>query len=972
MGGNDRMAADARRGVLRILVLMALVASLLPVLARPALGLDCTKILADDPESGSQFGHSVAISDSWLVVGAPEDGIGGSVYVFEPDGSGGWTQHDKLKSPTEAPNQDFGHSVAVSANRIVVGAPDQFLGDGAGSAFVFELVGSVWEEQVLAVDDAAVGDEFGYSVDIDGDRAVVGARSDDDGGPQTGSAYVFDYDGTTWQDTKLNDDDAGFGDRFGYAVGVSSDRVVVGSAHDDVAGVPDQGSISVFDLQAGDWVQSPKQFGVAEAAHWFGTSVDIEGDRIAVGSAGNAASYSGASYVLDLVGGIWDQTLLPASDPADNAEIGESVALSDGRIIAGAWQDDAGAGSAYLYDLDGSWTETDKLIDPDPVPADHFGDGVALGGGHAAVGIPGDEHDITGEQAGSVCVYTGGPDPVPPVAVAGGDVMVDEGSSVVLDGSGSHDPDDPDADLEYSWSPSELVDDPTSSQPMFEATGAAGDDGVFTMTLVVTDEDGLISDPDTVDVTVVNSDPMVEAGTDQNVVDGDTVSLDPATFTDAGSADTHTAEIDWGDDMVEAGTVGVGTVDGSHAYADDGVYTVTVTVTDDDGGVGSDTFEVTVIEGEPPSTGKLIATDGAFGNRFGSSVAISDQRIVVGAPYADGSGSGSGVAYAYEFDPTSGWSETELLPSDGATQDRFGWSVGTSDDVAVVGAFSDDDLGRESGSVYVYRSDGAGGWTETKLTASDGASFNQFGYSVATSEGRIVVGAINGVTGRTATGAVYIFDEDGAGGWTETKLVPSDGTSGDRFGFSVAISGDTIVVGARDDDDQGNQSGSVYIFEPDGAGGWSEAKLVASDGMSRAGFGRSVAVDGDRIVVGRNSSKNLAESSYVFERSGGGLWVETRLAAPDGVRNGFGNSVSVSGDNVAIGAPADRSGGRNSGVVYLFQPDGTGGWSAVKVASTPAVANDRFGHAVAVFDDLVVVGAPQDRSGDGYVCVLQF
>lgn len=183
---------------------------------------------------------------------------------------------------------------------------------------------------------------------------------------------------------------------------------------------------------------------------------------------------------------------------------------------------------------------------------------------------------------------------VVPVADIGGPYTGDEGSNIALDASGSDDLDGDINTYEWDFDNDGVYDDATGDSPNF----LVGDNGVYPISVKVTDDEGNV-DTDSTTVTVDNVAPTVDAGENQTTDEGTTVSLDPATFTDPGFLDTHTATIDWGDGTAaEAGTVteagGNGSVDGSHVYADNGVYTVTVTVTDDDGDSGSDTFDVTV------------------------------------------------------------------------------------------------------------------------------------------------------------------------------------------------------------------------------------------------------------------------------------------------------------------------------------------------------------------------------------------
>jgi hypothetical protein len=259
---------------------------------------------------------------------------------------------------------------------------------------------------------------------------------------------------------------------------------------------------------------------------------------------------------------------------------------------------------------------------------------------------------------------------------------------------------------------------------------------------------------------------------------------------------------------------------------------------------------------------KLTASDGATFDRFGFSVAVSGDVVLIGAPVDDDQGSNSGSAYV--FDGSSGtWTQAaKLTASDGASGDRFGTSVATDGDVAVIGAFSDDDNGSLSGSAYVF--DGSGGtWTEAaKLTASDGTAFDFFGRSVAVSGGVAVVGAEGDDDQGLNSGSAYVFDGSG-GSWTQAaKLTASDGASGDQFGSSVATYGDVAVIGAPEDsNDNGSASGAAYVF--DGAGGtWTQAaKLTASDGAPDDWFGTSVATYGDVAVVGAYQDDDNGRSS---------------------------------------------------------------------------------------------------------------
>ena len=318
---------------------------------------------------------------------------------------------------------------------------------------------------------------------------------------------------------------------------------------------------------------------------------------------------------------------------------------------------------------------------------------------------------------------------------------------------------------------------------------------------------------------------------------------------------------------------------------------------------------------------KLTASDGAPIDFFGTSVAVSGSTIVVGAPF-DSIGGSSFLGSAYVFNRQGGsWVETQrLTASDGAPGDLFGFSVAVSGSTIVVGAEADDIGGNfEQGSAYIFNRH-RGDWVETqKLTASDGAARDQFGSSVAVSGSTIVVGALLKTVGDTqAQGSAYVFDRQG-GSWIQTqKLIASDGGVFDLFGQSVALSGSTVVVGAPFGDSFNR--GSAYVFNRQGRNWVETQKLTASDETGTDLFGWTVAVTRSTVFVGAPFGGNVNEgSAHVFNHQGGS-WIETqRLSASDGeMDDEFGASVAVSGSTVVVGAPL--GGNFNQGATYVFGP----------------------------------------------------
>ena len=372
---------------------------------------------------------------------------------------------------------------------------------------------------------------------------------------------------------------------------------------------------------------------------------------------------------------------------------------------------------------------------------------------------------------------------------------------------------------------------------------------------------------------------------------------------------------------------------------------------------------------------KLLASDGAAGDYLGLSVSVNGDIAIVGAQYGDSPTAASGSAYLFKDDGTGNWSEIqELLSADGAAGDRFGASVAVSGDTAVIGAYGDGDSGSYSGSAYIFQDDGAGNWTQIdKLLAGDGAAGDYFGMSVGISGDTVVVGAFAVDDNGTDSGAAYIFQDDGAGNWTQIdKLLADDGGADDEFGRAVAIVDDTVVIGAWGDDDKAADAGAAYIFQDDGLGDWTQIdKLLAGDGAAGDYFGTSVAIDDVTVAVGAFGDDDQGAdsgSAYVFKDDGTGYWAEVDklLAFHGAAGDQFGISVAIAGDAAIVGAFTEDASGTDSGSAYVFQDIGTTWRQNTKLKSSDGVAGDYFAASVSISDAVAILGVVGDDDNGNF------
>jgi len=321
---------------------------------------------------------------------------------------------------------------------------------------------------------------------------------------------------------------------------------------------------------------------------------------------------------------------------------------------------------------------------------------------------------------------------------------------------------------------------------------------------------------------------------------------------------------------------------------------------------------------------RVTAADGEAGDELGGNLAFAGDVAAAGARLSDGSSAGSGSTYM--FSPSWAVSPGKLIASDGAAGDEFGYSVAVSDDTVVVAAPRDDDKHEDSGSVYVFTRSGDTWSQEAKLTASDGAEGDLFGISVAISGDTLVVGADLADDKGENSGAAYVFVRSGDSWSQQAKLTANDGSAGDLFGIRVAVSGNTVLIGAARDDGLGENSGSAYVFVRSGTTWHQQAKLTADDGAANDRFGTRVEIQGETAVVSAilgDAAIADVGAAYVFTRSGDSWAQHAKLVASDGAPGDvFGWSVSLDDDTVLIGAPTSiitSPGGPGS--AYVFELD---------------------------------------------------
>ncbi len=387
-------------------------------------------------------------------------------------------------------------------------------------------------------------------------------------------------------------------------------------------------------------------------------------------------------------------------------------------------------------------------------------------------------------------------------------------------------------------------------------------------------------------------------------------------------------------------------------------------------------FGGTAVNAQFDQTAKVVSTNRENRAEYGTSVAISENFAVVGASRET---IASGAAYIYSKDSQGNWTSSQRLAADDPNQGaEFGGGVKFAGDYLVVAAGRADVGGTQrAGALYVYDYQNNNWEFDTKLVASDMSNDAKLGMNPTSldAEGNTIVVGAPGENGWV--GSVYVFTKE-AGNWSEVqKILSPTAPASDTFGIGVSISGDYLIIGANEVD---GRKGAAYVYLKNSNGTWEyNQTLMASDAANDNFFGTSVSLSGDQLVVGAYGSNLEQGAAYVFEKDNQGAWVEVQklngIASTEGTQYGW--STDIQRDYIVVSAP--HINGFDAGEVYFYKRNASGTWVENQVLQgTDTVGQDFYGWSVAMHDDQLIAGAPWedhdenggdeiDRAGSAYI-----
>jgi hypothetical protein len=944
--------------------------------------------------SGDSFGSNVAILGTTAIVGIPnghlDATVSGGAHLFATTDSGASWQQSNIEFKPPAPNginndhlnyARLGKAVAIannsSGNHVLLSADGN---NDSGVVYVYNASGAKLQTitagncSLISTDPnhCPAGQGFGNSIAVYGDTALISApltKPETGSGSAAGAVYVYVLNASTerWDyEATLRGSDTAAQHFFGSSIALENNRAVIGASGVNVKAnvIPSVyganiGKVYVFERSSAVWSQTASFSGSdSSGGDYFGSSVALSGDTLVVGAIGvsDAGANSGAAYVFKLNGSSWDeQKIITAPDAAAQLSFGHSaLMLNSETIMIGTPQASnrttSNSGAVYIYRLSsGDWLYNGKLQSHDRQSGDFFGNNLAYSSSinRLLTGAPG--VDDNGDGAGAVYAFD--------LSTFNIDADTDTIDDLFDNCTGVSNSDQSDIDG--------------------DGKGDVCDDDI--------DGDGVLNGSDD-----FPTDPSETKNTDALMADGDLLgdNIDP----DA-DADGIPDRIEEATKLYDANNTLIGKLE----------WLDTTDATDDLDGDGSSNLAeylantaINDKDDKPDdlaaSYTKLITNDGALNDNFGSSIAISGDYAIIGAPGARSNGISSGVAYIFERDSSSGaWSQKiKLVASDPATLAKFGSSVAIHGDFAVVGAPGVSVSGySNAGAVYLFQRVN-GLWSQTdKLTAAAPGTNHYFGSSVSIgSATRLVVGAPGAHKNAyiSNSGAAYIFESNNSA-WQETKLIGFDSKGKDTFGASVAMSGDNgdeVLVGAPYADAKNYATGAVYRFHRDNFNSWSEkSRMTADDGVNGDQFGSSVAFVSFTQMIGatptsfgaaligapgrdRDAKSASSGAAYLFDYeptadlNSDPTWKQSaKFEASDGAKSDtLGRSVALTfsinstGQRSAtalVGAKYRDGENVDSGAAFLFTQAAGQGWVQQRtLTANNGMSYDYFGSSIAI------------------------
>ena len=780
-----------------------------------------TKILVESVLD-DHMGKSVVTSGQIVMVGVPDDDSAagkdaGAIFVFSRE-EVGWVEKAKIIPEDLNPDDEFGKAIALSGDTLVVGMPRYSkISNDHGTVFVYTRSGDKWIRQPnVNAYDTEENDRFGNAVDFDGKSLIVGAYSANAPKGDSGAAYVFARQRNGWtQQAKLVADDGDSFDWFGSSVAISGNLAVVGAIREDGKGVnSDSGAVYVFRRSGGSWKQEAKVIGLStREKHNFGHTVKTNGEIFAVGVPKGGAAGNGAVYFFHYADNIWRQSGAALTTRSGN-NFGESIALQNRTIIVGSPGDDnsvidedderGSTGAAYIYRKRGDrWQLIEKLLPHDAIEGDDLGYAVALDGDTAVVGSP--DNSAGGPESGAAYIYT-----------KQGEKWVKQVKLIDIVSS---------SEDQFGYS--------VAITDKMAVVGSRQDDrrgintgSVYVYTSLTDDKGETRWDKQSVltaDDAAIGAQFGHAVAVDKNTILVGAHGMDDAGI-DSGAAYLFAKTSDVWNQQAKITGQGTGDLFGYSLAIDGDMVVVGAHGANQEAGAA---FVFVRDNATWRQQAKLEANDSTPGDAFGYSVAIHQQTVIVGAPKNDIVGTNAGAAYVFVKQGDQWVQQAKLIAADAAIGDQFGIAVATEKDTAIIGAWLDDiaepEIGAalDAGSAYAFVRQ-KGNWSQqTKFIADEPGVEAHFGLSVALNDLAVVVGAPDHSLIEDkdeppipSTGSVYSFARVGEF-WSPAILATiSEGEKPyDRFGGTLGISGEKIIIGIHGDDDAGNDAGAVFIFD---------------------------------------------------------------------------------------------------------------------------------------------------------------